>query len=81
MTALSPAATLPPLRDELHIHPAGNNRDGSPAWHLADPVRNLFFRLGWLEFEMVRRWALGSAPQIAEAISRETTLKIGRAHV
>jgi putative peptide zinc metalloprotease protein len=24
-------------------------------------VRNLFFRLGWLEFEMVRRWALGSA--------------------
>jgi putative peptide zinc metalloprotease protein len=76
MTALSPAATLPPLRDELHIHPAGNNRDGSPAWHLADPVRNLFFRLGWLEFEMVRRWALGSAPQIAEAISRETTLTV-----
>ena len=40
-TALAQPQPLPPLRDELKIHPAGNNRDGSPAWHLADPVRNL----------------------------------------
>ena len=43
----------PALREELHLREAGINRDGSPAWHLNDPVRNLWFRLGWLEIEIL----------------------------
>ena len=75
-TALAQPQPLPPLRDELKIHPAGNNRDGSPAWHLADPVRNLYFRLGWLELEMLRRWPLGAPQAIADSISQETTMTV-----
>ena len=37
-TALAQPQPLPPLRDELKIHPAGNNRDGSPAYYLTEPV-------------------------------------------
>ena len=77
-TALAQPQPLPPLRDELKIHPAGNNRDGSPAWHLADPVRNLYFRLGWLELEMLRRWPLGAPQAIADSISQETTMQLHR---
>lgn len=64
----------PALRDELKIHPAGRNRDGSPAWHVADPVRNQFFRIGWLEFEILQHWALGDPVRIAEAVAASTTL-------
>lgn len=46
----------PALREELQLREAGVNRDGSPAWHLNDPVRNLWFRLGWLEIEILKRW-------------------------
>jgi putative peptide zinc metalloprotease protein len=64
----------PALRDELNIHAAGRNRDGSPAWHLSDPVRNQFFRIGWLEFEFLQHWALGDPQRIAEAVTASTTM-------
>lgn len=67
-------APWPTLREELQVHSAGSNRDGSPAWHICDPVRNLFFRIGWLEFEILQRWQMGSAPAIAEDIEQRTTL-------
>ncbi|MEJ8845107.1 hypothetical protein [Variovorax rhizosphaerae] len=68
------APPWPALRQELQLHPAGTNRDGSPAWHVADPVRNLFFRIGWLEFEMLKRWHLQGAAAIAQDIAAHTTL-------
>ncbi len=69
-------AAWPDLREELQLHAAGCNADGSPAWHIADPVRNQFFRIGWLEFEVLQRFALADAEQIAQHISRETTLAV-----
>lgn len=65
---------VPPLREELQLLPATPQPDGSPAWHVLDPVRNRFFRLGWLEFELLCRWALGRPEAIARAVSAETTL-------
>jgi putative peptide zinc metalloprotease protein len=80
MAALgAPMGAAPPpwpmLREELDIHPAGRNRDGSPAWHLSDPVRNQFFRIGWLEFEILQHWGLGEAGLIADTIAATTTLQ------
>ena len=76
-TALAQPQPLPPLRDELKIHPAGNNRDGSPAWHLADPVRNLYFRLGWLEMEILSRWNRNGSV-LAAGEQLDYTLAAGR---
>ncbi|WMY72587.1 HlyD family efflux transporter periplasmic adaptor subunit [Buttiauxella selenatireducens] len=73
------AASAPPwpaLRDELRLNPAGTNRDGSPAWHLIDPVRNQFFRIGWLEIEILKRWQLADAAKIAQLINQQTTLVV-----
>ena len=74
--AAAPAAPAPwpALREELQIHGAGANRDGSPAWHVCDPVRNLFFRIGWLEFEFLQRWDLADGAAIAADVSSATTL-------
>lgn len=67
---------FPPLRSGLVIHPGPPARDGSPTATLHDPVRQQFFRLGWAELEMLRRWPLGTATLLADAISRETTLEV-----
>ncbi len=72
-----PAPQTPPwpaLREELRLHRAGNNPDGSPAWHVADPVSNRFCRIGWLEFEILVRWELADADRIAADIRAHTTL-------
>lgn len=78
-TGVNPMMMQPPpwpaLRDELQLNMAGSNRDGSPAWHLTDPVRNLFFRLGWLEIEILKRWQMADAGKIAHAICQQTTLQ------
>ena len=33
--------------------------DGQPSWTLHDPSRNLFFRIDWPTFELLRHWTLG----------------------
>jgi putative peptide zinc metalloprotease protein len=62
---------LPPLREDLKLHEAAANRDGSPAWVIQDPVTNRFFRIGWLEFEMLANWPLREPALVLQAIERQ----------
>ena len=70
------AQRLPPLRDEIILHPGPADRDGAPGWTLEDPARARYFRLGWAEIEMLARWHLGDPAAIAAAVSAETTLTL-----
>ncbi len=67
---------LPPLRQELSLHPGPQAADGSPSWTLHDPAANRFYQLGWPAFEILSRWSLGSAEAIIAAVNRDTTLSI-----
>lgn len=72
----APSATvLPRLREDLRLYPGAPLRDGSPSWRILDPVRNAFFEIGWLEFELLARWAAHreGAPLLAQ-VAAETTL-------
>ncbi len=72
----SPLPTpLPPLREELQLQPAAANTDGSPAWTIQDPVANTFYRIGWLEFELLCRWHLADPAAILATATQETLLK------
>jgi putative peptide zinc metalloprotease protein len=75
------AIRLPTLREELRLLPAAANRDGSPAWMVQDPINNRFFRIGWIDFEVLLRWAMGNAPAIVESVTEETTLSIDETDV
>jgi len=65
--------TLPPLREDLMLFPAADNLDGSPAWMIQDPVSNRFYRIGWLEFEMLSRWQT-SGTRLLNQLRHETLL-------
>lgn len=64
----------PALRQELRLLAATANPDGSPSWMVHDPVRNRFFRIGWLDFELLLRWGQGSPGDMIESVRQETTL-------
>ena len=81
MNIVELAPTLPPLREELRLLPAAANHDGSPAWMVQDPVNNRFFRIGWLDFEVLLRWTQGSAKAVADSVSAETTLSADESDV
>jgi putative peptide zinc metalloprotease protein len=66
--------SLPNLREDLVLHSAPSNNQGAPSWSLQDPVRNLFFRIDWLSFEILSRWHLGDGDKILASIDRETTI-------
>ncbi|WP_095158838.1 HlyD family efflux transporter periplasmic adaptor subunit [Pseudomonas sp. Irchel 3E13] len=74
MTAAS--TTLGELREELRLHPGPRDASGAPGWTLEDPASGQFFRLGWAELEILKRWSLGCAQRIAEQVSASTTLKL-----
>ncbi len=63
------------LREDLDLYRGAPANDGSSTWTLHDPVRNKFFTLGWLEFELLKRWSYRSFERIALAVTRETTLE------
>jgi putative peptide zinc metalloprotease protein len=74
---VTPAAlpALPALREDLKLMQGPAAGDGSPTWTLHDPARHRYVRIGWLEFEVLARWALGSAEAVARSISTETTIR------
>jgi len=81
-TASRPGAASPkpqaspwlPLREEIRLSQGPPSEQGSPSWTLHDPAAHRFFRIGWLEFEVLSRWPLGSAEAIQQSICRETML-------
>jgi len=66
---------LPRLRDDLQLYPGTPHQDGSPSWRILDPVRNAFFEIGWLEFELMARWSghRQAGPLLAQ-VAAETPL-------
>ena len=66
--ALFERSLLPPLREDLKLLAASANRDGSPAWLIQDPVSNRFYRIGWLEFEMLSHWQLRDPALLLRAV-------------
>lgn len=66
--------TLPRLREDLRLENASPNRDGSPSWMIHDPARNRFYRIGWLEFELLARWDAGNAQALLSRVRSETPL-------
>lgn len=54
---------------------------GAPTWTLHDPVRNVYFRLGWSAFEILARWAPVTAEDMAARVRAETRLDVGAEEV
>lgn len=71
------AASLPPLREELGLHAGPTLATGEPSYTLEDPVRNQFFRIDWLTFEILKRWSLGHAGDMLLSIEAGTALRPG----
>ncbi len=67
---------VPKIRQDIKLFPGPQHRDGSPSWRILDPVRNRFFEIGWLEFEMLSRWADHTKVEALIAhVSAETPLR------
>ncbi|TWB63874.1 HlyD family efflux transporter periplasmic adaptor subunit [Nitrospirillum viridazoti] len=72
----APPVRLAPLREELTLLAGPALADGSPSWTLHDQVAGRFYRLGWLEFEILRRWHLEVPQAIAADVASNTTLRV-----
>ena len=67
---------LPAIREDLRLYTGPRHRDGSPSWRILDPVRNQFFEIGWLEFELLARWSENQdAASLIEHVGRETPIQ------
>ena len=67
---------LPSLREELDLFEGPKLANGQPSWVLQDPVRQQFYRIDWLTFEILSRWHLDDGPSIVAAIERDTPLEV-----
>ncbi|CAM3759166.1 Peptidase family M50 [Vibrio aerogenes CECT 7868] len=65
---------LPPLRQELRLHPAPDDVYGAPRRTLEDPIRGRFYQLGWLETEFLANWS-DSPEKVLRDVRNTTTLR------
>lgn len=61
-----------PLRQDLELIQGPLSDTGSPTWTLHDRAAHRYFRIGWLEFEILSRWDMGSIMAISNAVSQQT---------
>jgi putative peptide zinc metalloprotease protein len=67
---------LLPLRQDLQLYPAQRTRDGAREWSLLDPLRQNFYRIGWLEFALLSQWhRTGTAAELIERVRAEQGLE------
>lgn len=70
------AQALPPLREDLRLYPGPVKPDGSPSWRVHDPVRNRFYEIGWIEFELLSRWKDFREPlELMRSVAAETPIR------
>jgi putative peptide zinc metalloprotease protein len=74
MAELIASQAWPELRQDLMLLEGPTAAGGAPTWTLHDAASGRFFRLGWLEFEILSRWPLGGIPAITDAIRQQTSL-------
>lgn len=67
---------LPELRQDLELIEMDPDEDGAPTWMVYDIASHKYFLVGWLEFEILVRWGLGTASKIVQSVNKETTLHI-----
>jgi putative peptide zinc metalloprotease protein len=77
MQAVAATMTMPPLREELGLLDGPALATGEPSYTLEDPVRNLFFRIDWVTFEVLKRWSFGNPDDIALSVNAATPLDLG----
>lgn len=64
------------LREDLALYDGIRTSEGLPTWTLHDPVMHRYYRLGWLEFELLQRWSMANAEQILISIQHDTPLHV-----
>lgn len=69
-----PTIPLPPLREDLELIPAGVSTDGAPIYTIHDPITGKFFRIGWMEFEFLSRWHLGTLDKLMVDLAQHPSL-------
>lgn len=67
---------LPSLRKGITFAFNDYDKEGKPQWLIHDANRNKFFIIGWAEYELLERWAIGDVEELIEAVQRETTLHV-----
>lgn len=75
-TSIALDFALPPLREDLKLLEGPAAQDGSPTWNIYDSIRNRYFRIGWIAFELLSRWSMGTATELIRDVKKNTTCVI-----
>ena len=76
---MKPQSMLPQLRQELELIEGGPGAGGSPSWLIHDPVRNQYFHLDWVSFEMLSCWGEVSPQELLDQMRDRGRVHVGEA--
>lgn len=72
---------LPKVRQDLMIYPAEADADGTPLWHLHDPLANKFFRLEQRDIQLLGILGHRNAGEVSHIANKYLKTKVDEAAV
>jgi len=72
---------LPLLREDIRIEKGGSFLDGAPSWLIHDPLRNKFFRIGEVTFELLSLWQTVSVDSFCKLLETDFHRQIEKQEV
>jgi putative peptide zinc metalloprotease protein len=73
--------SLPKVRQDLMIYPAEADADGTPLWHLHDPLANKFYRLEERDVQLLAIVGHRSAAEVSYIANKYLKTKVDEADV
>lgn len=68
---------LPKLRGDLQIYRGPDDGDGTPTYNIHDPITNTYFKISWVEAEVIHRMRKKiNVKDLVKELSDSTTIKI-----
>ena len=72
---------LPKIRDDIKVSKGASSDIGAPRYVIFDEIRNRYFNIGWLEYEILTRWKLENVGEIVDSINKNTTIEVNEQNV
>ena len=63
-----PEVPLPQMRQDVELLEGWPEHSGAPTWMLFDPIRNLYFRVGYDVFQMLSVWSDATLGQVQRTL-------------
>lgn len=70
-----------PLREDLQVRQGDAQNDGTPTYVVYDTLQNRYYQIGWVEYEILKRWHYDDIQALLHEVQEVTRLAVSEERI